>query len=292
MPRSTTSTKGSPSSCRERAARSAELGVPASTTCQLAFDEDAREDGAQVGLVVDQEDDAVPALFFGEGFELGQGRERFVLLGGLLRQLRRIRGRRCPRAEGLLRDRLRVGTGGHRLRRLGEARLDRRGGVSPVLVHAPRELQQELLGLDAVLEGFRADFTAVDGGGHLRGEAEQELSLPQPHQLLEGRLDPLSDERGTLPGRELRHSCLDGRRVGRETAHDQAALEHDGRFAAGRRDREVARLLAEGHDLDDVEEGEVLEPAVQTHRRPEVIRARAGPSPPQGRRRRPRARAQ
>src|SRR4030095_97086 len=101
--------------------------------------------------------------------------------------------------------------------------------------------------------------------GRLVGEGEAELPLAQADELLERHLDPRAHDHGALDGGELGEAVVEGRRLGRERGHHQAVLADDASLPGPGEDRQVARLLAEGDDLDDVEEREVLEVAGEAH---------------------------
>src|SRR5439155_20331595 len=110
-----------------------------------------REHAPHFRLGVDQEHD-----FLGRGRRRGRrGRRRSEGRGGaggggkLGGGGRRGRGGGDGRRPGRRRSRRRRGRG-RRLLRLDEGDLQRGRGVAPVLVHSPGEVQEQLLGIDAL----------------------------------------------------------------------------------------------------------------------------------------------
>ena len=152
------------------------------------------------------------------------------------------------------------------LLRLGERGFDGGGRVPAVLVHAAGQLEQQLLRVDAVVEGLEADVALAHDLGRTGGEAEVELALPQADELLEGDLDAAPD--GLPPGAlgKGRHPRLHGQAVPGEPGHHEAVQEDDASLPLLGPDGQVPRLLAEGDDLQNVEEGQVLEIAGEAHR--------------------------
>ena len=137
--------------------------------------------------------------------------------------------------------------------------------MAPILVHAAREVEEQLLGVDAGFQRLRAHVATAHGAGRLLGESEAELAFPQADELLQGHLDAGADHRGPLPGGEAGEARIERLPFGREGGNHEAVLEDDPPVPVPGVDGQVAGLLAEGDDLDDVEEGEVLEVAVQAH---------------------------
>src|SRR6185503_16786899 len=121
--------------------------------------------------------------------------------------------------------------------------------------------QQQLLRVDPHAQRLVGDVTSVHEGGDLLREAEAELSFVQADELLQRRLDAATDERGTLRRRELARGGVHGGAVPGEARDHQAALEDDGALPGRRAYGQPARPLAEGDNLEDVEEREVLEVA-------------------------------
>jgi hypothetical protein len=101
--------------------------------------------------------------------------------------------------------------------------------------------------------------------GRALGQAEAELALPQADELLEAALDALPEQRRSRLRRQLAVARVERRRLRAEGGHHVAVLEDDGTLSRLRANGEVSRLLAEGDDLQDVEEGKVLEVTVQAH---------------------------
>ena len=219
---------------QEPAARGAEalhlppggVGRPAGADVEARRDEALAHDPADLGLVVDQQDG-------------GTGRRR-LLRGELLEHDLVDLGRR-------------------------EGGLDRGRGVALVLVHLAREVQHQLLRVDAAGQHLPGEVSPAEPGGDGLREVEREVALAEPHQPLEERRDPLAHhELAPGPG---------GRPVERHAGHvpgvagdDAAALEdHPGLPGGGPHDQ-VPGLLAVGDDLQDLEKGEVLDGPAQAHR--------------------------
>ena len=150
-----------------------------------------------------------------------------------------------------------------RLLRRRERGLDGGRGLGLPLVHARREVEEEVLGVDAPAHRLAGDVPRAEGGRHLLGQLEGEGPLAEAGQLLEGEADARADELLALVAGQLAHAAIDGRRAGGDGGHDQAVPEDDAARAPVHLDGQVARLPAEGDDLDDVEEGQVLEVAGQ-----------------------------
>ncbi len=148
---------------------------------------------------------------------------------------------------------------------LGKGGLDRGRRVAPVLVHAPGQLEEKLLRVDPVVQGFEGDVALAHHLGRARGEAEVELPFPQANELLEGDLDPAADGLAARAFGEGRDPRLHGQAVPGERGHHEAVEEDDPALAFLRPDSQVPRLLAEGDDLQNVEEGQVLEIAREAH---------------------------
>ena len=162
-----------------------------------------------------------------------------------------VRGQRLARHDRLLRE-------GALLRRR-ERGLDRRRRLRAVVVEALREIEEHLLGVDAARERLQPDVPAADDGRHVVGQLEAEAALAQPRELLEGEADAAADRLLARVLRQRAEARVGGGRRRREGGDDEPLEEHDRPVAALHLDRQVARLLAEGDDLDDVEEGQVLE---------------------------------
>jgi len=177
------------------------------------------------------------------------GRSTWPGRGGLVigRQLDRPRRRLAGRFERFA-----------LLCRLGEGSLQRGRGVAAVLVHAPGELQQQLLRVDTRIQRLVADVAALDLARCRLGQAELELPLAQPNQALERHLDAATDQHLAL-WCERRGGGLERLQLPRVGGDDEAVAEHDGAVSLGGRDAEIAGLLAEGDDLENVEEGQILQ---------------------------------
>ena len=106
-------------------------------------------------------------------------------------------------------------------------------------------------------------------GPTLRGGPSVRLKLNWPSRRRMSCSRPRSmlspEQRRPRLRRQLAVARVEGRRLRAEGGHDVAVLEDDGALSPVRADGEVPRLLAEGHDLQDVEEGQVLEVTVQAH---------------------------
>ena len=121
-------------------------------------------------------------------------------------------------------------------------------------------------GLIPVCQRLVQDVARVHPCRRVVAEAEAELSLAQSDELLQRQLDAGAEELVPLVRGQGAHARVERRAVPREGRHHEAVPEDDGSLARRGADREVARLLAEGHDLQDVEERQVLEIAREAHR--------------------------
>ena len=167
------------------------------------------------------------------------------------------RGSASPSAR-LGRSRARRRLGRRSSARLRERRLDRGRRVAAVLVHAAGQVQQQLLGVDPRRPASRRVMSrAPTDGGALVGQAEAELALAQADELLQRHLDAAAQD-----GRPRFVRRAAARRAGRAGRLSQVKRgHHEARrwktmapSPAAAADGEVARLLAEGDDLEDVEE--------------------------------------
>ncbi len=116
------------------------------------------DDAAHLGLVVHDED----------------RRSRGAELRDLLDLLEVLR---------LVRRGLRRGGGGR------EGGLDHRGGLATVLVELPREVQHELLGVDAEGQRLAGEVAVAEDARHRIAQVEGEVPLAQADQPLEDRRD-------------------------------------------------------------------------------------------------------
>ena len=186
-------------------------------------------DPADVGLVVQQENDRP-----------GRGRWRGGLLEGqLLEHHVVVHGRR-------------------------EGGLEGGGGVAAVLVQLAGEVERELFRVDAVGESLAREVPPAEGQGNAVRQVKGELALPQPDE-------PLEDRRQALPEDELARGALRGlvagqpRHVPHVARDDAPALEEDRGLAGRGAHGQVAGLLAEGDDLQDLEKRKVLDGPAQAH---------------------------
>jgi hypothetical protein len=144
--------------------------------------------------------------------------------------------------------------GGH-----GQGGLQRGARLPAVLVELTGEVEHEPLGVDAVLEGLRGEVPVADPARGLLAHVEAEPALPQAGQALDGRADPSADGVLLYDRREVRGLGAEGGHVP-DVAGDHAALAEDETgVALGGADRQVARPLGEGDDLEDLEERQVLD---------------------------------
>src|SRR5262249_14886436 len=144
---------------------------------------------------------------------------------------------------------------------------------------------------DALRQRLLDDLARADRAERVLGEAEAELALAETDELLQGHLDALAQRTDALVGGQRPYPGVHGPGAPRERRHHQTVPEDDGPLVLAHADGQEARLLAEGDDLEDVEEGQVLEVAVETHaleestprrgsRRPRGPGEQCGPRPP------------
>ena len=147
---------------------------------------------------------------------------------------------------------------------LGKAGLDRGRRVAPVLVHAPGQLEEKLLWVDPVVQGFEGDVALATtlGGPAVR----LKLNCPSRRRMSCSRAISIR-LRMALPRApsERVGPAVHGQAVPGERGHHEAVEEDDPALAFLRPDSQVPRLLAEGDDLQNVEEGQVLEIAREAH---------------------------
>ena len=194
---------------------------------------------------------------------LGRWRRRGRCLGS-----RRRRGERCAHGVGRHhgRDERSQLRGDHALGGRRERCLHGRRRLGAVVVHPLRQREQHLLRIDAADERLQADVALADGLGNRVGQLESEGTLAQPRELVQREAEPAPDGRVPGPGRERRQTRVGCRRVRRERGDQEPLAEHDRSVAALHPHVEVAGLLAEGDDLDDVEERQILQVALQSQR--------------------------
>jgi len=147
----------------------------------------------------------------------------------------------------------------------GEGGFHRGHRVAAVLVDALRELEEKLLRVEATREGLAREVMRAHDARRLPGQLEAESTLAQAAQTLEGDLDALTDQDVALALGESRRARVQGLAVPGERRDDEPLAEDQRGFAQRSLDGEETGLLAEGDDLEDVEEGEILQIAVETH---------------------------
>src|SRR5262245_57164561 len=81
--------------------------------------------------------------------------------------------------------------------------------------------------------------------------------------MLETALDALAKQRRPLLQRQRPITLVQGRRLRAEGGDHETVLKDDGTLPRRRANRKISRLFAEGDDLQDIEEREVLEVAIQ-----------------------------
>jgi hypothetical protein len=141
----------------------------------------------------------------------------------------------------------------------GQGGLQRGARLPAVLVELPGEVEHQPLGVDAVLEGLRREIPAADPARGLLAHVEAEPALAQAGEALDVGADPSADRVLPNGSRQVRGFGTEGGHVP-DVAGDHAALAEDETgIALGGLDRQVARPLGEGDDLEDLEERQVLD---------------------------------